>query len=191
MDRFARTSLALEQKGKRSFRTNWQRQASFRFFGRSILYLQLTCQVSRLIWLIFDQRDVYASHVLPGGNVKYTKETPAVTGTMAKHVQKPREAAVKCSFLFPLGLHIDRVCFQPALVAWTIFLLFSSTGFLFHGVGLGLSQHAVFCRCCVDDEQCLSFPFLFADSQNFWRLENKNAFVDLLDPRQSIHSGFH
>ena len=40
-------------KGKRSFRTDRQRLASFRPSGRSISNLQLICPIYRLIWLIF------------------------------------------------------------------------------------------------------------------------------------------
>ena len=42
-------------KGKRSFRTDWQHLAPLRTFGRSISDLQMICQISRLISLIFDR----------------------------------------------------------------------------------------------------------------------------------------
>ena len=77
-------------KGKRSFRTDRQRLASFRFFGRSISNLQRICPIYRLIWLIFGPIfDRWLRTPCPVQCNIRKWNTAALTGTMAKHVQKP------------------------------------------------------------------------------------------------------
>ena len=90
MGRFARTSLALQRKEKEAFGPTGSVIASFRFFGRSISNLQRICPIYRLIWLItgpiFDR---WLRTPCPVQCNIRKWNTAALTGTIAKHVQKP------------------------------------------------------------------------------------------------------
>ena len=77
-------------KGKRSFRTDRQRPAFFRPFGRSISNLQRICLIYRLIWLTFGPIfDRWLRTPCPVQCNIRKWNTAALTRTMAKHVQKP------------------------------------------------------------------------------------------------------
>ena len=133
-------------KGKRSFRTNRQRLASFRLFGRSSSNLQLICLIYRLIWLIFGPIfDRWLRTPWPvqcnirKWNTAALTRTMAMQGqkppvTMAKYVRKPTDREGNYSFAVDIVRLTDekRRCPVPSttlnVCAWSCTRMKDSCG---------------------------------------------------------------